>query len=655
MHPKVWKRDFPAKKEDKMRHTAVLLLLFGAICCYADTIYVDDDGLADFNNIQDAINFAVYGDTIQVAEGTYVENITLKNGVALIGQDPNYTVIDGNDNGSVVTSNDCDTNTLLQGFTITNGLAERGGGMYNYKAGFTIADCNFIDNSADFGGGIYNYISSPTITYCTFNGNSAKGGGIYNYFHSRPDVTGCTFIRNTADDDGGGMVNYNYSKPNVTNCNFIENMAGDDGGGMYNKHNSSPTVVDCNFSGNTADGSGGGMYNEQVNPTVSDCNFVENTINYNGAGMYNKDSDPTVSNCFFRNNETHMGSGAGMCNHSSSDPNVINCLFSGNTTPSSGGGMSNSNDSNSVVLNCTFIGNVAGINGGGAGGGMYSIHCGPTVTNCIFISNLSDSGGGMININSQTIVTNCTFTGNSAVDWIGGGMLNMSGGNAAVTNCVFIGNSAYYGGGMLNNWSNTTVTNCSFSGNMAVYGGGVLNDWESYPELTNCILWGDIASYAGDEIYNQTSGGCGPSVPVISYSDIAGCGSSGTGWDSSLGTDDGGNIDIDPLFVDADTNDIHLQSEAGRWDANSQSWVVDSNTSPCIDAGDWATPIGFEPFPNGGRVNMGAYGGTAEASKSYFGGQPCETIIAGDINGDCIVNFVDFAIMAMHWLEDARP
>jgi hypothetical protein len=49
---------------------------------------------------------------------------------------------------------------------------------------------------------------------------------------------------------------------------------------------------------------------------------------------------------------------------------------------------------------------------------------------------------------------------------------------------------------------------------------------------------------------------------------------------------------------------------------------------------------------------MGAYGGTAEASKSYFGKPPCELIIAGDINGDCAVDFKDFAIMALHWLDD---
>ena len=63
-------------------------------------------------------------------------------------------------------------------------------------------------------------------------------------------------------------------------------------------------------------------------------------------------------------------------------------------------------------------------------------------------------------------------------------------------------------------------------------------------------------------------------------------------------------------------------------------------------------PIGWEPFPNGGFVNMGAYGGTLEASKTYFGGPICETIVAGDINGDGQVNRADLEIMALHWTDD---
>jgi hypothetical protein len=64
--------------------------------------------------------------------------------------------------------------------------------------------------------------------------------------------------------------------------------------------------------------------------------------------------------------------------------------------------------------------------------------------------------------------------------------------------------------------------------------------------------------------------------------------------------------------------DCHLKSQAGRWDAAKKEWMKDDVTSPCIDAGDPASPIADEPQPNGGRINMGADGGTTEASKSYL-------------------------------------
>ncbi len=65
--------------------------------------------------------------------------------------------------------------------------------------------------------------------------------------------------------------------------------------------------------------------------------------------------------------------------------------------------------------------------------------------------------------------------------------------------------------------------------------------------------------------------------------------------------------------------DYHLKSQAGRYNPDGQMWVEDDVTSLCIDAGDPNSPVAFEPFPNGGAVNMGAYGGTAEASKSPSG------------------------------------
>jgi hypothetical protein len=143
----------------------------------------------------------------------------------------------------------------------------------------------------------------------------------------------------------------------------------------------------------------------------------------------------------------------------------------------------------------------------------------------------------------------------------------------------------------------------------------------------------------------------------ISYCDIYS--PSGIAWIIGTVNWGPGNNGRDPCFVCVgtwgDNGDYHLKSQAGRWDADEERWTIDEVTSPCIDAGNPMSPIGSEPFPNGGIINMGAYGGTAEASKSYFGKPPCETIIAGDVNGDCAVDFRDFWFIALHWMQDNSP
>ncbi len=180
------------------------------------TIYYVNPG----ESIQAAIDAASYGDTVEVAAGTYVENIMLKNGVALIGAGESTTTIDGNYAGTVVTvPSGCDSNTVIDGFTITNGHTTKGGGMHNYhNSNPTVVNCTFSNNDASYGGGMYNSESNPTVTNCTFKNNFASyGGGMYNYYNS-PTVTNCTFSYN-GGDIGAGMYNEG-SNPTVTNCIF---------------------------------------------------------------------------------------------------------------------------------------------------------------------------------------------------------------------------------------------------------------------------------------------------------------------------------------------------------------------------------------------------------------------------------------------------
>ena len=341
-----------------MKRLVLLVVVVGFVCLLASAAFgeIIHVPTAEYPTIQAGINAASSGDTVQVAAGTYNENITMKSGVVIQGAGQGVSIIDGGDNGSVVTATDVDSAAKLDGFTITNGKEFNGGGMNNSNSSPTVSNCTFSGNSASIvfsvgeGGGMYNVNSSPTVTNCIFSGNDATGLG-------------------------GGMHN-SMSSPTVTNCTFSENTA-HQGGGMYNLQ-SSPTVTNCTFSGNSSDATapGGGMRNEDSSPTVTNCSFFNNTAGNNGGGMANyADSSPTVTNCTFSGNSAPFY-GGGMYNAGSS-PIVANCIFYHNYvgSPQIGWDMANLGSSSPTVINCTFWNE--------AGDSMYNENSSPTVTNCI--------------------------------------------------------------------------------------------------------------------------------------------------------------------------------------------------------------------------------------------------------------------------------
>jgi len=105
-----------------------------------------------------------------------------------------------------------------------------------------------------------------------------------------------------------------------------------------------------------------------------------------------------------------------------------------------------------------------------------------------------------------------------------------------------------------------------------------------------------------------------------------------------------GNISAYPKFADANNNDYHLRSARGRYWPSHDIWVLDNVSSPCVDAGDPNANPNLEPRPNGGRINMGAYGSSSYASLS-------ENDVFPDFNGDNFVNWADFAVFASYWLR----
>lgn len=280
---------------------------------------------------------------------------------------------------------------------------------------------------------------------------------------------------------------------------------------------------------------------------------------------------------------------------------------------------------------------------GGKGAGVYCYNSNPTIKNCVITGNRAGThGGGIFCQSSSPKITGCVISGNiSAND---GGGIEWWYGSSEIKNCLLFDNEASGAGGGIDFFGcdNMFVSNCTFAANTANRGGGIYV-WDSSLESRNNILWQNEAITDGDAI-----GIYGSSTVSVSYSDIDG--GQEAIWDNADGLIWGsGNIDEQPEFASYDIStehdmwDFHLQSEFGRWDKNIGDWVEDSTTSPCIDAGDPNSDYSGELWPHGGRVNMGAYGGTQQASRNG-------NIADFDINGS--VDAIDLSEFVSYWLDD---
>ncbi|MCK4658556.1 MAG: hypothetical protein KAV82_03455 [Phycisphaerae bacterium] len=379
------------------------------------------------------------------------------------------------------------------------------------------------------------------------------------------------------DTSGAGMSNIGGS-PTLKSCTFLWNRANTAGGGMSNAFGS-PTLSDCVFISNYAleDGSGGAIWTFESDLTLNNCTFLWNSADKDGGGMYISSGSPTLTGCTFESNVADFD-GGGIYVFSGGSPTLTNCKLS---------------------WNFTAIGD---------GGGMYNGWI-PTLVNCQFSDNVAVNGGGIYDEAGLPTLVNCSFNGNAADD-SGGGMFNNES-DPLLINCAFSGNSARSddGGGLYNDDSTLTLTNCTFSKNSAhSSGGGVYNLGDGIPWVTNCVFWQNTRN-AGTETDESAQIDTGSAATIVNYSCVQG------GWSGVGGI---GNIDADPMFVDADgpdniagteDDDLHLFGGSPCNDAGNNyavpPWILhdrDGNTrfsdDPAVpDTGDGTPPI----------VDMGAY------------------------------------------------
>ncbi len=246
------------------------------------------------------------------------------------------------------------------------------------------------------------------------------------------------------------------------------------------------------------------------------------------------------------------------------------------------------------------------------------------------------------NLNADTILEGLIITGGNAADApqlnSGAALYNINA-SPTIRHCIFFKNVAGDAGGAIFNHdhSNPKIINCNIYGNYTQNCGAAIHNCPtSNAMIKNCIIWNNFTYNTCDDLSRQLSG----SIPDVTYSCIQ-------NWTGDLQR---ANIKTDPLFADPSTMDFHLRSQAGRFQPLPQNlsyppalWVLDKKTSPCINAGDPYMNCQHEPPPNGRRINIGAYGGTNQASLSRW-----QTNC--DFNSDLTINFTELKTTTQTWL-----
>ena len=326
-----------------------------------------------YETIQSAIDAAEDYDMVLVSDGVYTgygnRDLDYK-GKAIIVSSENGAencIIDCNGteeepNRGFYFHNQENEDSILDGFTITNGWAMPGGGI-------------FCDGS------------SPTIRNCVIkNGWSHSGGGVYCYGGS-PIISNCIISGNRAGEDGrgrGGGIGCDYrSSARIVNCVVTGNVAGDTGGGIYCE--GVAMISGCSITANTAGWACGGLWVSGM-ATVVNCEITDNSA-YSVGGIYSGGMKSRIENCIISGNTASDAVGGVCFGRSDNKGSVMaNCLIAGNKSLGYGtGGVA---CMGGTISNCTIVGNFALNLGGGATCEQGDVD----ILNCIMRSNKSPAG-----------------------------------------------------------------------------------------------------------------------------------------------------------------------------------------------------------------------------------------------------------------------
>lgn len=474
----------------------------GAVRRYVDAdAEPNGDGLSwesAFQHIQCALNEAVSGDEVWVAEGIYypdegcgqVDNdkasaFVVKGGLLLYGgfagdetdlaaRDPaaHVTVLSGDidhDNGGadatdaqgivldadgiagtnarhVVSLPSARTAIRLDGFAITGGGATDsaigcpdgcGGGYYSVDTSATLANLRFVGNMATFGAGLLAFgASTITMDHVVFAGNLAHGNG------------------------GGAQVQAG-AVLEASNLRFENNRANLGGGALL--FDTTGSIELAEFLSNQAI-NGAGLYIWNTDATLAGVSFADGVTTEAGGAIYakgeNKIVNVTINDARFENNRAHAAGGA---------------IWADKTTL--------------AIRDSTLTHNGADT----VGGGLYALDGSTRLARIVVERNSALSSGGGLFVAGELVMTSILFQGNLAEGDTGGrGGAFVHGASVLdAANLVVVGNTSGEYGAVMLYGREANLSDCTFAFNVAPSAGAAVAIPRNTLHLRNCLFWGN--------------------------------------------------------------------------------------------------------------------------------------------------------------------